>query len=72
MAKIPRYTVPPIKPLSAAAQASLAAEARFLRKASTMRPDRCVLAAVSTWWVCEYCDLLRHDGRPECKLGLAG
>lgn len=71
MAKIKRYTIPPLKPLSAAAQAGLAADARFLRKASTMRPERCALSAVSTWWVCEYCDLLRHDGRPECKLGLA-
>lgn len=71
MPKIPRYTIPPIRPLSAAAQASLASDARFLRKASTMRPERCAAVSVSSWWVCEYCDLLRHDGRPACKLGLA-
>lgn len=72
MPKIPRYTIPPIKPLSAAAQASLASDARFLRKVTMERPERCSLASAGAWWVCEYCDLLRHDGRPECKLGLAG
>ena len=72
MAKIPRYTVPPIKPLSAAAQASLASDARFLRKASTHRPARCVITNSGERWACDYCDLLRHGARPECKLGLAG
>lgn len=70
MAKIPKYTPPPIKPLSAAAQASLASDARFLRKASTHRPDRCAVVSSGERWACDYCDLLRHDGRPECKLGL--
>lgn len=71
MPKLPKYTIPAPKPLSAAAQASLAADGRFLRKASTHQPERCAVMAVGGWWVCEYCDLLRHDGRPECKLGLA-
>jgi hypothetical protein len=71
MAKIKRYTIPPLKPLSAAAQAGLADDARFLRKASTMRPERCAITHSGERWCCDYCDLLRHGGRPECKMGLA-
>lgn len=71
MPKLPKYTIPAPKPLSAVAQASLAADERFLRKMTAERPERCAVASVGNWWVCEYCDLLRHDGRPECRLGLA-
>lgn len=71
MAKLPKYTLPTIRPLSAAAMASLAADARFLRKASTHRPERCAISASGARWCCDYCDLLRHGSRPECKLGLA-
>jgi hypothetical protein len=70
MAPLPK---PPIrhgyvKPLSLEAQASLAADADFLRDITTTQDEPCELKRGPIGWACERCRMMRvGEARPECK-----
>lgn len=71
MALIPPPTVRVPAPLSFEAEASLMADAQFLRKITMAEPERCLIERRPHFWRCEYCNLVRKE-RPACVLGRDG